>query len=220
MSLETLETTSEVSLEIAEQNNRTSASALFEAYSHATEIISHTKTRAIEACQAAIKCGAMFNAKKEEVGHGNWKQWLDKYLPEVTIRNVQRWMQVANATSSSYLTNGGNGEEIKKPRSLNQVLKSLRKVTDDSASAQRKRLAKQSKPIKATNGEEGRYLTLFHNLFAEKDIEALVATEDFSSWEENELEVTVSVLEPLTRVRNRMEFALAAKLKPAMPDFS
>jgi hypothetical protein len=54
----------------------------------------------------------------------------------------------------------------------------------------------------------GSYLTLLHGLFSEKAIEQL-QTDDFSTWNETELQLAIVVLEPLVRVRNRMLEALA-----------
>lgn len=211
MPLTETETTSEVSLEIVEANNRLSAQELLNSYNSASDSVSESKELMLDSCTRVIRCGALFAAKKEEIGHGKWEDWLEKYLPEVKLRTIQIYMQVAKAQKNALLKD--------KPRTIQQALVQIKKIVAPAGLSQRKRLDTQSKPLKSTNGNT-QYLPLFHQLFAEKPIEALLSKklEDFGDWSKNDLENLVSVLLPIAELRGKLTYWLDKKLREGTND--
>jgi hypothetical protein len=205
MSLPNVETDEETKLAIVRENNILAASEIMQAYEDAQELIASTKDYAGQAVDAVIRCGAMLNAKKKELGHTHWLKWRNDYLPELkkSHATVERYMNLANSSLREEF-------KIAAPKTITGAYR-IAGILPDPVAGQRKRLNGQSKPLKPTNGNSN-LLTIINEFRAQKPIEALIHIQNFSSWDEVELETISSRLAPITAVHSRMIQALSDKL--------
>lgn len=189
---------------LATDADQLAAQEILASYGAMTDLAERTKDGIKRSLEAAIRCGTLLGVQREKVGHGQWNSWLDTYCHEIKIHTAQRYIRLANA----YAT---HESLLKNAKSKRQGLIAIGMLADP-AQGVRKRLDKQSKPLKPAGGESG-YLAIFHEFFAEKAIEELVQTADFGAWNERELETAIRTLEPITLVRNRMAHSLSQKLR-------
>jgi hypothetical protein len=205
MPLPNVETDEETKLAIIRENNILAASEIMQAYEDAQELIASTKDYAGQAVDAVIRCGAMLNAKKKELGHTHWLKWRDAYLPELekSHATIERYMALANSSQH---------EEFKSaaPKTITGAYR-IAGILPDPVAGQRKRLNGQSKPLKPTGGNSN-LRTVITEFRAQKAIEALIQIQDFSSWDEVELETISRLLAPITAAHSRMIHALSDKL--------
>jgi hypothetical protein len=209
MSLPNVETDEQTKLAIIDQNHRLAAYEIRQAYDQALELADQAKGDALGAIKAAQRCGAMLNAKKAEIektNKGTWLNWLETYLPEIqrATRTLQRWMQLSQRASHC------DALEKAKPKSLRQAYIAVG-IFPDPVVGQRKRLNGQDRPLKPAGGSS--LVVIINEFRAQKPIEVLSQTQDFSSWDEVELETVIRLLAPITEARSRMIHALSTKLR-------
>ncbi len=208
MSLPNIETDEATKLAIIKANHERSASEIWDCYESAQKLAHGAKADAQLAIKEALRCGAMCNAKKtelkDEFGHGHWLKWHDQFLPEIDLSTVERWMKMAKSCHDTILDS--------QPKSLRQAYIAVG-ILPDPVAAQRKRFDGESRAPKTSKNDTSA-LNAIHALFSEKAIEALIQTQDFSSWDTINLEIMVRELEPITSMRARMVHALQLKLMP------
>lgn len=208
MSLPNVETDEQTKLAIIKENHEQSAVKIIESYRKAQDLALDSKACAVVAIEEAIRCGAMCNAKKVELGHGHWEEWVETYLPEIKkdARTLRRYMQFEKRSHCDRF-------EQTSPKSLRQAFV-VTGIFPDPVVGQRKRLNGQDKPLKPTNGNAN-LRTAITEFRAQKPIEALIQIQDFSNWDEVELETISRLLAPITAAHSRMIHALSAKLRPS-----
>jgi hypothetical protein len=205
MSFPNVETDEATRLAIIKENHERSASEILDCYQKAQLLAADAKADAQAAVKEALKCGAMCNAKKMELGHGHWLKWHEQFLPEIDLSTVERWMKMANSCHDTIMSS--------EPKSLRQAYIAIG-ILPDPVTGQRKRLNGESQAPKGFKNNTSA-LGAIHALYSEKSIEALIQTLDFSSWDTINLEIMVRELEPITSMRSRMIHALSAKLRTA-----
>lgn len=49
----------------------------------------------------AIEAGARLIEAKQIVGHGGWQEWLERHVPDVSVRTAQRYMRATKRAGES-----------------------------------------------------------------------------------------------------------------------
>lgn len=112
----------------------------------------------------AFLCGLELNQLKEEVGHGPWTQFRERYLPQVPERSAQRYMKFADAliqqnrhvadlkVNRLQITNGELPEKAKE-----EVLKAVHEAADGKTLTQFYRDLGVIRDKKEAGGEKRTY---------------------------------------------------------------
>ncbi len=200
MPLASPETDQETRLAITEQEDRELAAEIMGAYRAAEDFASQARSNVKSAVEEAIRCGAMLNAKKDSLAHGMWMIWVELFVPELHLMTAQRWMKLARLASSH--------PELENVNSLRQAYIAVGILPDP---VENKRLRRHI-PAGGRSGlcPDKDFLTLLHQLYSEKPVEAILSVDDFSDWKRLELELLEQELAPLATLRERIKNALTA----------
>src|ERR1700693_2065541 len=90
------------------------AEAVMDSYRIAQGFASQGKEFAGKAVAEALRCGAMLLALKASMKHGRWMKYREDYLPQISVDNAKRWMQLAKS---------GRALDLKDASSLRQAYK-------------------------------------------------------------------------------------------------
>ena len=71
------------------------AAQIRDAYTQASTYAAAAVAKGRKAVDEAVRCGRLLSEAKAQAGHGNWADWLEANVPEISDRTAEKWMQLA-----------------------------------------------------------------------------------------------------------------------------